>query len=120
LRADAVANGEETLKALETIPYDLVIMDVQMPEMDGLEASCQIRNPLSAVINHQIPIIAMTANAMQGDREKCLQAGMDDYVAKPVTPQSLAEVLRKWLPKEPVVDGPERVHSTAASMAREP
>ena len=120
LRADAVANGEETLMALETIPYDLVIMDVQMPEMDGFEASCQIRNPLSAVINHQIPIIAMTANAMQGDRDKCLQAGMDDYVAKPVTPQSLAEVLRKWLPKEPVVDGPERVHSTAASMAREP
>ena len=74
LRADAVANGAEAVKALETIPYDLVLMDVQMPEMDGLEATRHIRNPQSAVPNHQIPIIAMTAHAMQGDREKCLDA----------------------------------------------
>ena len=120
LRADAVANGEETLKALETIPYDLVIMDVQMPEMDGFEASRHIRNRQSAVLNHQIPIIAMTANAMQGDRDKCLEAGMDDYVSKPVSPQSLAEVLRKWLPKEHPDEGPEQAHSGTASMTREP
>jgi PAS domain S-box-containing protein len=100
LRADAVADGVEAIKALETLPYDLVLMDVQMPEMDGLEATAQIRNPHSAVANHQIPIIAMTANAMQGDRERCLAAGMNDYVVKPVSPQALAEALDKWLPKE--------------------
>ena len=86
LRADAVANGAEAVKALETIPYDLVLMDVQMPEMDGLEATQHIRDPQSAVRNHQIPIIAMTAHAMQGDRERCLEAGMNDYVTKPVVP----------------------------------
>ena len=100
LRADAVANGAEALKALETIPYDLVLMDVQMPVMDGLEATRQIRNPQSAVPDHQIPIIAMTAHAMQGDRERCLEAGMNDYITKPVSPQALAEALDKWLLKE--------------------
>jgi PAS domain S-box-containing protein len=106
LRADAVANGAETLKALETIPYDLVVMDVQMPEMDGYQASRRIRNPQSAVLNHQVPIIAMTASAMQGDRDKCLAAGMDDYVSKPVTPQSLSAVLKKWLPTIPKAEAP--------------
>ena len=100
LRADAVANGAEAVKVLETIPYDLVLMDVLMPEMDGFEATRRIRNPQSAVLNHQIPIIAMTANAMQGDREKCLKAGMNDYVSKPVSPQALVEALNKWLPRE--------------------
>ena len=100
LRADAVANGAEAIKALETLPYDLVLMDVLMPEMDGLEATRQIRNPQSAVRNHQIPIIAMTANAMQGDREKCMEAGMNDYVSKPISPNALAEALDKFLPKE--------------------
>ncbi|MFO8083753.1 MAG: response regulator [Desulfobacterales bacterium] len=106
LRADAVANGAEAVKVLETIPYDLVLMDVQMPVMDGLEATRRIRNEGSHSENcnicqspYHIPIIAMTAYAMQGDREKCLEAGMDDYVAKPVTPKALAEVLEKWLPK---------------------
>jgi CheY-like chemotaxis protein len=98
--ADLVANGADALISLETIPYDLVLMDVQMPEMDGLEATRRIRNPQSAVINHGIPIIAMTAHAMQGDRERCLEAGMNDYVTKPVSPQALAEALDKWLPKE--------------------
>jgi PAS domain S-box-containing protein len=101
LRAEAVANGAEAVKALELIPYDLVLMDVQMPEMDGLEATQEIRNPQSAVRNHQIPIIAMTAHAMQGDREKCIGAGMNDYLTKPVSPQALVDVLEKWLPKEP-------------------
>jgi PAS domain S-box-containing protein len=103
LRAEAVANGAEAVKALELIPYDLVLMDVQMPEMDGLEATQEIRNPQSAVRNHQIPIIAMTAHAMQGDREKCIGAGMNDYLTKPVFPQALVDVLEKWLPKEPAV-----------------
>ncbi len=97
LRADAVANGAEALQALESLPYDLVLMDVQMPVMDGLEATRQIRSPSSSVSNPKIPIIAMTAHAMQGDQEKCLAAGMNDYVSKPVSPQTLARVLEKWL-----------------------
>jgi PAS domain S-box-containing protein len=100
LSADAVANGVEAVKALETIPYDLVLMDVQMPEMDGIEATRLIRNSQSAVPDHGIPIIAMTAHAMQGDRERCLAAGMDDYVAKPVNSRALTEALDKWLPKD--------------------
>jgi PAS domain S-box-containing protein len=99
LRADAVASGVEALKALEALPYDLVLMDIQMPEMDGIEATHRIRDPQSAVPNHAIPIIAMTAHAMQGDRERCMAAGMNDYVAKPVSPRSLAEVLDRWLPQ---------------------
>jgi len=100
LRADAVANGAEAVTALETLPYDLVLMDVQMPVMDGLEATRAIRNPQSAVRNHQIPIIAMTAHALQGDREKCIEARMNDYLTKPISPQALAEALDKWLPRE--------------------
>ncbi|SPF31797.1 putative Histidine kinase [Candidatus Sulfopaludibacter sp. SbA4] len=97
LRADVVADGIEAVRALKSIPYDLVLMDVRMPLMDGIEATCQIRDPRSAVRNHDIPIIAMTANAMQSDREHCLAAGMNDYVSKPVSPQTLLEVLKKWL-----------------------
>ncbi|HAP36637.1 MAG TPA: hypothetical protein DCQ28_12130 [Bacteroidetes bacterium] len=100
LRADAVANGAEAVKVLKTIPYDLVLMDVQMPEMDGYEATRQIRNSNSAILNHNVPIIAMTAHAMQGDRELCIEAGMNDYVTKPVSPKMLSEALDKWLPKE--------------------
>jgi CheY-like chemotaxis protein len=99
LRADAVANGKEAITALESIPYDLVLMDVQMPEMDGLEATRHIRDPHSAVLNHQVPVIAMTANAMQGDREQCLAAGMNDYVSKPIAPRALDEALTRWLPQ---------------------
>ena len=98
LHADAVADGAEAIHALSNIPYDLVLMDVQMPVMDGLEATRQIRSAQSPIANHNIPIIAMTAEAMQGDRERCLQAGMNDYVSKPVTPQALAERLERWLP----------------------
>ncbi|MEI7989438.1 MAG: PAS domain S-box protein, partial [Chloroflexota bacterium] len=90
LRADVAANGLEALHALENQPYDLVLMDVQMPEMDGLEATHQIRNLQSKVLDHEIPIIALTANAMPGDRERCFQAGMNDYVEKPVNAQVLA------------------------------
>ncbi len=97
VRADAVGNGLEALKALESIPYDLVLMDCQMPEMDGYEATRAIRSSESRVRNHKVPIVAMTAHAMQGDREKCIEAGMDDYIAKPVNPQDLADTLEKWL-----------------------
>ena len=106
LRADAVANGVEAVKALATIPYDLVLMDVQMPEMDGIEATRHIRSSLSAARNHRVPIIAMTASIMPSDRQKCLDAQMDDYVSKPVSTQSLAAALQRWLPTELPVGEP--------------
>ena len=100
LGADAVGDGSEAITALETRPYDLVLMDVQMPKVDGLEATRRIRDPRSAVLHHRIPIIAMTAHAMQGDRDLCLKAGMDDYVTKPISPEALATALDRWLPRE--------------------
>ena len=96
-RADAVANGREALHSLCQIPYDLVLMDCQMPEMDGYEAARAIRDPQSKVLARGLPIIALTACAMQGDREVCLQAGMNDYLTKPMRPKELAEVLERWL-----------------------
>jgi signal transduction histidine kinase/DNA-binding response OmpR family regulator len=100
LQADAVADGAKALTAIQTIPYDLVLMDVQMPEMDGLEATRQIRAPHSTALNRNVPIIAMTANAIQGDRELCLAAGMNDYISKPVNLNTLAEAINRWLPRD--------------------
>ncbi len=100
LHADTVFNGKDALYALEQRDYDLVLMDVQMPVLDGLEATRRIRDPRSNVHNHAIPIIAMTAHVMKGDREKCLHAGMDDYLAKPIDPKALAETLDRFLPQE--------------------
>ncbi|MDS4022818.1 MAG: response regulator [Candidatus Competibacter sp.] len=96
-QVDAVANGLEAIAALRNIAYDLVLMDCQMPEMDGYEATRRIRDPESGAIWPTIPIVAMTANAMKGDREKCLEAGMNDYIAKPVQKGELADTLRHWL-----------------------
>jgi CheY-like chemotaxis protein len=96
--ADAVANGAEAVESLSRQHYDLVLMDCQMPQMDGYEATRAIRNPNSSVLNHNIPVIAMTANAMKGDREECLEAGMDDYVAKPINVQDLADAIERNLP----------------------
>jgi len=93
--ADVVANGKEAVNALEMIPYDIVLMDCQMPEMDGYEATGKIRSPESKVLDHNVPVIAMTAHAMKGDREKCLAAGMDDYVPKPINAEELFEVIEK-------------------------
>lgn len=88
---DIVENGKQAVEAVKTGSYNLVLMDIQMPEMDGYEATRIIRNMTNGLKN--IPIIAMTANAMKGDREKCLAAGMDDYIAKPVQPEILEEVI---------------------------
>jgi PAS domain S-box-containing protein len=100
-RADAVANGKEAVASLQRIPYDLVLMDCQMPEMNGYEATACVRDPHSGVCNSQIPIVAVTAHAMTGSREKCLTAGMNDYITKPIKPLALAAVLRKWLRRDP-------------------
>jgi CheY-like chemotaxis protein len=87
--ADVAADGREVLAALESRHYDVVLMDVQMPEMDGLEATRSIRSTAW----HQPYIIAMTAHAMKGDREVCLDAGMNDYIAKPVRIEELKAAL---------------------------
>jgi len=99
--ADAVANGREALAALSEINYDLVLMDCEMPEMDGFEATLHIRSGEAGVLNPSVPIIAMTAHAMQGDRERCLAVGMNDYVSKPVQLSTLSTALERWLSLEP-------------------
>ena len=95
-RADVVANGREALHALSRTPYQLVLMDCQRPEMDGYEATRQIRAGAAGPARAQIPIIAMTANAMQGDRARCLEAGMNDYVPKPIQRTELAAAIERW------------------------
>ena len=94
--ADAVSNGVEVLQALETKIYDMILLDVQMPEMDGYEAARRICAKWS-MLEHQRPrMVALTGNAMQGDRERCLAAGMDDYISKPVQLSDLKSVLERW------------------------
>jgi CheY-like chemotaxis protein len=92
-----VSNGLQAVRGLEYSQYDVVFMDCQMPEMDGFDATREIRKSELKTGKH-VPIIAMTANAMSGDRERCIEAGMDDYIAKPVTRHVLNEILGRWLP----------------------
>ena len=130
-RADVAGNGKEAIEALSRIPYDLILMDCQMPEMDGYEATRQIRkaekiqsetkesssptaSPLSPRSFH-VPIIALTANAMQGDRDKCLKAGMDDYLSKPIRPEELSRILAQWLPSHDSKTQPESTVSGSGS-----
>jgi signal transduction histidine kinase/DNA-binding response OmpR family regulator len=98
-RIDVAANGQEAVTMLAQFAYDVVFMDCQMPEMDGFAATAEIRQREASTGRH-VPIIAMTANAMQGDREACLAAGMDDYVSKPVSLDSLVTMVRKWAPAQ--------------------
>jgi len=96
LKPDLALNGVEALAAVQAKTYDLILMDCQMPEMDGFQATRAIR--AQEPVGQRVPIIAMTANAMQGDRERCLEAGMDDYLAKPVAILDLKTALQRWLP----------------------
>jgi len=100
LTVSIAGNGIEALGALATESFDAVLMDVQMPEMDGLEATVRLRADVSLGANRSIPVIAMTAHAMRGDRELCLQAGMDDYLTKPIRSEELRQVLANWLAKD--------------------
>ena len=97
-RADVAANGREVLARLQHTAYDLVLMDCQMSEMDGYEAAARIRGQRSRFCDPGIPIVALTAHAIEGEREKCLAAGMNDYLTKPFHPSALAAMLKKWLP----------------------
>ncbi|MGR5287419.1 response regulator [Vibrio maritimus] len=94
---DVVENGQQALDILRERSFDIVFMDCQMPVMDGFEATTMIRKPESKVVDPNVTIIAMTANAMQGDRERCLEVGMDDYVTKPINSKMLLATLEKWL-----------------------
>ena len=129
-QADGVTNGREALEALRDNPYDLVLMDCQMPEMNGYQAASLVRDPQSGVRNSKIPIVALTAHAMKGDRDKCIAAGMNDYITKPVDAAALAAALEKWLPREDVeasraadvppdsIDAPGQVFDEVALMQR--
>lgn len=94
-KADVVGNGKEALEALREFPYDFVLMDCQMPVMDGYQATSAIRSD-NSIPDRDIPVLAMTANAMKGDEERCLAAGMDDYIQKPISAKKLQAILGKW------------------------
>jgi CheY-like chemotaxis protein len=118
-------NGREALDALDRQPYDFILMDVMMPEMDGLEATRVIRErQKSGAPNYssRIVIVALTAHAMQGDREKCLAAGMDDYLAKPIRPADVRQVLERWNPQNGTTQlvKPAPAAEAAATPAAEP
>jgi signal transduction histidine kinase/ActR/RegA family two-component response regulator len=93
---DLAEHGRQALERLAAVRYEAVLMDCQMPEMDGFEATRHIRDPSSAVLDHDVPVIAMTANAFAEDRDRCIAAGMNDFLAKPVDRATLAQVLEKW------------------------
>ena len=115
-KADVVGNGSEAVAALRLARYDLVLMDVQMPEMDGLEATRLIRRPASGAVDPKTPIVALTAHAMVGDRQNCLDAGMDDYLAKPFKVSELLEVLERWLPVGPDVRSSQPRETPTAAL----
>jgi DNA-binding response OmpR family regulator len=90
------------------INYDLVLMDCMMPQLDGYEATALIRDPESGVLNNSVPIVAMTANATEEDRQKCLNSGMDDFLSKPVRKEALAEMISKWVERESSTHPPDK------------
>lgn len=97
---DIFSNGKDAVEALKQTPYDLVLMDCEMPEMDGYEATGEIRDPDSKVLDHEVPVIALTGHAIDGDIRRFTDAGMDDFLSKPVKPAKLSCIIEKWLSKE--------------------
>jgi PAS domain S-box-containing protein len=117
--ADIVGNGHEAVQAAKTTAYDLILMDCQMPDVDGYTATEEIRK--HEVEGMRVPILAMTANALKGDREKCLASGMDDYITKPIDIKSLSEMLDKWLlPKNAKVILVQETTSVSAAVDTQP
>jgi two-component system sensor histidine kinase/response regulator len=116
-RAHAVANGLEVLEVLQRTNYALIFMDCQMPEMDGYQCASEIRKR-EILSGKHIPIIAMTAHAMEGDRDKCIASGMDDYISKPVMPNVLKKALVKWLPESYAPDTGSESASDAVNDTR--
>ncbi|MBU2693290.1 MAG: response regulator [Candidatus Eisenbacteria bacterium] len=117
---DLAENGAQAVKMLGRNRYDLVLMDCQMPEMDGYDATRAMRRELAPGGKEKVPIVAMTANAMQGDREKCLKAGMNDYIAKPIDPQKLAGIIEKWASRVEEVMPSEKVTMEEGQVVKEP
>ncbi len=115
-QADVAGDGRSALRALAQTDYHLVLMDCQLPDLDGYEASRLIRQPATDVRNHDVPIIAMTAHAMAGDREKCLAAGMNDYLAKPIDPRALEQAITRWI----AVSASQTSRSSGVSAAPAP
>ncbi len=124
-----VENGRVAIERLSQESFDLVLMDCQMPEMDGFAATREIRSQqLAGLLRHPLPIVALTANAVDGDRERCLAAGMDDYLSKPFTAQSLSSMLVRWLPRAdtgvaastPAAVPPPALHGQAETADAEP
>jgi len=99
-RVDTAENGPESLEMVKKKDYDIVFMDIQMPEMDGVEATNEIRKILGE--DRHLPVVALTANALEGDREKYLEAGLDDYISKPITGEGLEEILMRQLPEDKI------------------
>ncbi len=97
----AVGNGQEALNVLSESNYDMVFLDVQMPEMDGFEAARRIREPASLVLNHQVPILAITAHVSLDYQQRCYEAGMNDFIAKPIRMNDLTKAVSKWSPQMP-------------------
>jgi CheY-like chemotaxis protein/HPt (histidine-containing phosphotransfer) domain-containing protein len=118
--ADVANNGAEALQAAREKNYDLILMDVQMPVMDGMEATRQIRDPESGSLNPKVIIVALTAHAMAGDRERCLENGMDDYLAKPIKAAELHEVIGKWMSTAPSPESEPNPNTLAVASTPAP
>jgi CheY-like chemotaxis protein len=112
---DSANHGREAIERLEHCRYDLVLMDCQMPELDGFEATRIIRDPASSVLDHAVPVVAVTANAFAEDRERCLAAGMNDFLSKPIDRQTLSAMLDKWIAP---AGGHHLQHATSAAQPK--
>ena len=119
LSAEVASDGQEALEAMQSSSFDLVLMDVQMPEMDGFEATQAIRKLEEQDHKSRTPILAMTAHAMKEDRDKCLQAGMDDYISKPLSPENLAGLLQAYLSEPAPPEGDASAHQDSPDLTAE-